>query len=375
MASTRKRGKYHSARWRSWDGQPLEKGGFLTKKDAQHFANEQEVLERKRKNTRPSDLNYTLYQFVVDVWRQTLDIEDDTKDGYSWSLNKHILPVFGHMKMVDIKPADIEAWQVSMKSIGPNGKKGLADKTIEGHMNLLAAILKKAVQNGYLHQSPFTHLKRKKAKSRKPVTPLDPKLVQKIAAGFGERFRLIIWICFYTGMRPSEALGLTHDRLDFNKGTITIDRQLSRSRNKVFADKLKTSSSNRVIAFAPQLQTHIKDHVDKFGLGPHGLLMQNRSGKVWRYRDARDMFSKVSRPLGLQVGEGLHILRHTCVSLLIQQGVNPKTIQGHVGHESIEETMDTYGHLFPNSLTDLAQNLDNFSAMFESETEHGVKTA
>ena len=74
MASTRKRGKYHSARWRSWDGQPLEKGGFLTKKEAQLFANEQEVLERKRKNTRPSDLNYTLYQFVVDVWRQTLDI-------------------------------------------------------------------------------------------------------------------------------------------------------------------------------------------------------------------------------------------------------------------------------------------------------------
>jgi integrase len=375
MASTRKRGKFHSARWRSWDGQPLEKGGFLTKKDAQLFANEQEVMERKRKNTRPSDLNYTLYQFVVDVWRQTLDIEDDTKDGYSWSLNKHILPIFGDMKMVDIKPADIEAWQVLMKSIGPNGKKGLADKTIEGHMNLLAAILKKAVQNGYLHQSPFTHLKRKKAKSRKPVTPLDPKLVQKIAAGFSERFCLIVWICFYTGMRPSEALGLTHDRLDFNKGTITIDRQLSRSRNKVFADKLKTSSSNRVIAFAPQLQAHIKDHVDKFGLGPHGLLMQNRSGNVWRYRDARDMFSKVSRPLGLQVGEGLHILRHTCVSLLIQQGVNPKTIQGHVGHESIEETMDTYGHLFPNSLTDLAQNLDNFSAMFESETEQGVKTA
>ena len=130
-----------------------------------------------------------------------------------------------------------------------------------------------------------------------------------------------------------------------------------------------------MIAFAPQLQGHIKDHVSKFGTGPQGLLMQNRSGNVWRYRDAQDMFSKVSRPLGLQVGEGLHILRHTCVSLLIQQGVNPKTIQGHVGHESIEETMDTYGHLFPNSLTDLAANLDNFSAMFDSDSEKESKTA
>lgn len=63
------------------------------------------------------------------------------------------------------------------------------------------------------------------------------------------------------------------------------------------------------------------------------------------------------------------------MSLLIQQGVNPKTIQGHVGHESIEETMDTYGHLFPNSLTDLATNLDNFSAMFDTDTEKEAKTA
>jgi hypothetical protein len=37
--------------------------------------------------------------------------------------------------------------------------------------------------------------------------------------------------------------------------------------------------------------------------------------------------------------------------------------------------MDTYGHLFPNSLTDLAANLDNFSAMFEMDNEKEVKTA
>ena len=81
MASTRKRGKYYSARWRSAQGDPLEKGGFLTKKEAQAFGNEQEVLERKQKNTRPSDLNMSLTQFVVDVWRHTLDVSEDTKEG------------------------------------------------------------------------------------------------------------------------------------------------------------------------------------------------------------------------------------------------------------------------------------------------------
>jgi integrase len=369
MASTRKRGKYFYARWRSAEGDPFEKGGFLTKKDAQAFGNEQELLERKRKNTRPSDLNLSLTQFVVDVWRHTLDVSDDTKEGYERELNSHILPVFGSRKMSEIKPADIEAWMVNMKQVGPNGRKALADKTIERHVNLLATILKKAVQNGYLHATPFAQIKRKKAKAKRKIVPLDPKLVQKIAAGFSERFRLIIWIGFYTGMRPSEALGLTWEQLDFVNGTITVDRQLSRSTKKTFSDHLKTSASYRVIAFAPQLQKHIKDHVAKYGLGPEGLLLQNRSGRVWRYKDAAAMFRVVARPLGLSTGEGLHLLRHTCVSMLIQQNVNAKTIQAHVGHESIEETMDTYGHLFPSTLADLATNLNDFAKSFELDEE------
>jgi hypothetical protein len=123
MASVRKRGKYFSARWRSWDGQTLEKGGFLSKKDAQIFGNEQELLERKRKNTKPSDLKMTLEQFVVDVWRHTLDVEEDTKDGYEWSLNKHILPAFGAWKMSEIKPADIEAWSVKLKTFSKRQKQ------------------------------------------------------------------------------------------------------------------------------------------------------------------------------------------------------------------------------------------------------------
>jgi len=375
MASVRKRGKFYSARWRSFEGQTLEKGGFLSKKDAQLFANEQELLERKRKNTKPSDLKMTLEQFVIDVWRHTLDVEEDTRDGYEWSLNKHILPAFGDWKMSEIKPADIEAWSVRLKALGPNGKKGLGDKTVERHENLLASILKKAMENGYIHSTPFAMLKRKKAKSKRKIVPLDPALVAKIAADYRERFRLIVWLCFFTGLRPSEALGLTWDRLDLEKGTILVDRQLSRRADKIFSNKLKTSASYREIAFAPQLQQLVKEHKEKFGLGPHGLLLQNRSGKVWRYRDARDMFSKVARPLGLEVGDGMHLLRHTCVSLLIQQGVNAKAIQAHVGHESIEETMDTYGHLFPSDLIDLGKNLNSFAFVLDIEASEGSKTA
>jgi integrase len=87
--------------------------------------------------------------------------------------------------------------------------------------------------------------------------------------------------------------------------------------------------------------------------------LQNRSGKIWRYKDASAMFREVARPLGLDKGEGLHQLRHTFVSVLIQLNLNAKQIQEWLGHESILETMDRYGHLFPNSLNEASQLLDS----------------
>lgn len=70
------------------------------------------------------------------------------------------------------------------------------------------------------------------------------------------------------------------------------------------------------------------------------------------------MFRVAARAIGLKVGEGLHQLRHTCVSVLIAEGANPKEIQEWVGHASIEETMDTYGHWFPNAKHQLSSMLD-----------------
>src|SRR6266496_1559577 len=51
-------------------------------------------------------------------------------------------------------------------------------------------------------------------------------------------------------------------------------------------------------------------------------------------------------------------MRHTCAALLIAQGAHPKAIQVHLGHSSIQVTMDRYGHLFPDEWDRLAASLD-----------------
>jgi integrase len=50
---------------------------------------------------------------------------------------------------------------------------------------------------------------------------------------------------------------------------------------------------------------------------------------------------------GVPPGTRFHDLRHFYASTLIAANLHPKTIQSRLGHASIVETLDTYGHLFP----------------------------
>lgn len=61
---------------------------------------------------------------------------------------------------------------------------------------------------------------------------------------------------------------------------------------------------------------------------------------------------------GLDARLRFHDLRHTCASLLIEQGAHPKEIQARLGHSSITTTLDRYGHLMPSLGRQLAVNLD-----------------
>jgi integrase len=360
MAYVRKRGKHFSARWRTRQGLQAEKGGFATKREAEQFAEEQEALERRGKNTRPSDVNMTIREFVQDIWGPSLDVERQTKIDYENNYNSHIDPFFGDMAMSSITPAEIKKWRVKMKNEVASTGYRLSPSYVEKLTNLLGQILRSAMDNDKIYVNPMTKVKRKKLKHKKQVVPLEISMVQALADGFASRWKPVIWIGFFTGMRPSEILGLTWDRLDFENEVITVNRQIGKYRDEVFADYLKTSKSYRVIPFPQGLQKILIEHKELHGLGPENLIFTNRSGGVWRYKDAADMFRDIARPLGIKKGDGLHQLRHTFVSMLIRLNTSAKVIQEWVGHESILETMDTYGHLFPNDLRDVSQRFDTY---------------
>ena len=72
----------------------------------------------------------------------------------------------------------------------------------------------------------------------------------------------------------------------------------------------------------------------------------------------RRYFKPAALAAGLPERLRLYDLRHTCASLLIREGATVKAVQAQLGHATASITLDTYGHLFPDELDQLAGRLE-----------------
>lgn len=55
----------------------------------------------------------------------------------------------------------------------------------------------------------------------------------------------------------------------------------------------------------------------------------------------------------------IHDFRHSCASLLINNGANVTVVAKYLGHTKIEETLNTYTHLFSTALNEVVNDIDN----------------
>ena len=97
-------------------------------------------------------------------------------------------------------------------------------------------------------------------------------------------------------------------------------------------------------------------------LSPEGKRWDERNLRRSRYRCLGKAQLRLIR---------FHDLRHTLVSLLIEQGAHPKYIQEQAGHSSIQVTLDTYGHLFPELEVHITEGLDQVYRRVQGRDQAG----
>jgi integrase len=164
------------------------------------------------------------------------------------------------------------------------------------------------------------------------------------------RYAVTVWLAAGGGLRQGEALGLTAARVDFLRRRVLVEEQIQGlSGCEPTMVPLKTKASRRVVPVDDVVLEAVTAHMQRWQPGPGGLLVTNRLGRPTRRSSFGDCWRAAVEEVGVPTGTRFHELRHFYASALIRAGLHPKELQVRLGHATISETMDTYGHLFPDS--------------------------
>lgn len=324
-----------------------------TKKDAEQYSNK--VLRDRDLGTF-FELAALPLKDYLDKWLETAArprLRARTFADYAEVLKRYVYPAIGEKRLCDVRPLDIQNLYTAMSA------RGLSARTVRYTHALLSSALKQAVKWRMLAHNPAlaTDLPRATRKEMKVLTA-------KECGGFLEaakedRLFPLFALALASGMRPEEYLGLQWKDVDFEKGSVAVQRALVWNRKGggwVFTAP-KTARSRRSIPLPDSvmsaLQAHRRQQVEarlKAGADyqNHDLVFAAREGTPIMPRNLLSRhFKPILKRAKLPQSVRLYDLRHTCATLLLAANEHPKIVSERLGHASVTLTLDTYSHVLP----------------------------
>ena len=202
-------------RYRAPDGGSRRKRGFPIKRAARTFLAEVEHTKATGAFVEAGRLTFGDY---AERWRENQVHRPSTAAQLETNLRRHVLPHFGPRPIGAIKPSDVQAW-VKGRTLE------LAPATVVLLARYVGSIFRAAVADDLIRKSPMVGIKLPKVE-RARVEPLATDAVEMLLSNMPERYRALVVLWAGTGLRQGEAFGLTLDRVDFLRRTLTVDRQL-----------------------------------------------------------------------------------------------------------------------------------------------------
>lgn len=305
-------------------------------------------------------LDPDLGQIRLDRWSERwmasrADLKPKTRAGYASLLRSRILPIFGQRPISGIRPLDVQEWIAGLQV------EGVSPSRIRQAAHLLGAMMKDAVASGLVATNPCQSAKLPRMPRREMqffTAGQVESLTEAIAAPYG----VLVLVLAYGGLRFGEAAALRQNACDLLRGRLIIRESLADVSGKLHFGPTKTHQRREVV-LPSFLQEALGQHLDD-EVGPEegALVFSSPEGQPLRYSNFVRRFWSPALSHACLPQVGVHVLRHTCASLLIAQGAPVKAIQAQLGHASAELTLTRYGHLYPDDLDALAARLDEARA-------------
>jgi integrase len=188
---------------------------------------------------------------------------------------------------------------------------------------------------------------------------LDREQVLTLADLITPRYRALVLLGGFGGLRWGEMAGLRRGRVDTLRSRVTVCETATDVGGKITFGLPKTKTSKRVVPLARGIMAEIELHLGEYVQpGADALLFTSTTGgPLYRGTFWPSVWKPAVKKAGLD-GLRVHDLRHTYVSLMIAAGANPKEVSTWAGHSSVAFTLDRYGHLYEEHGDDVADRLD-----------------
>lgn len=330
-------GKRWVARWRDEQGKQRKKS-FRRKRDAESHLSKVDVDLAHGTYVDPRAGLVTVRDYAKRTWLPAqVHLRPNTVTQYEQHLKNHIFPALGDRKIGSLKRSEIKNFVASTSA-------KLAPTTTQTVYAILRALLASAVDDGVIANNPCSRVPLPRVEAR-VVEPMPAASVLALADAITSRYRIAVLLGAGAGLREGEALGVTVPRIDFLRRRLFVEEQMQ---NGVLSP-LKTKASRRVVPLDDAVLSEVTAHMQRFEPGPEQLLVTNRCRRPVHRSPFGQCWQEAVKAARLPKGTRFHDLRHFYASTLIAAGLHPKAIQARLGHATITETMDTYGHLFPDA--------------------------
>ena len=326
---------------------------FRRRKDADRHAATTEADKVRGTWLDPSAGRLTFAEWWEMWWPTTVNLRPSSRARDESFARNHLLPEFGAYPLATIDHTMVTVWVAKLTA------SGRAPATVQKAQQILSKCLSAAVDSERIRSNPCERVKLPRIE-RREMQFLTPAEVATLADCIEHRYRALVFMGAYCGLRFGEMAGLRPERVDLLHRRIEVAEILTEVRGRHHTGPPKTRAGHRSVPVPAFVASAVEEHLSMYGTAEHvftapeggplrASLFRRRFWQPACVETGVGRFTTEEKLTRDRRYEGLriHDLRHTAVALWIAAGASPKAIAARAGHSSVVTVLDRYGHLLP----------------------------
>jgi integrase len=295
------------------------------------------------------------------AWLKDRKLAARSRERHESVIRLHLLPTFGERPLSSITTGQVRAWRTACLA-------RTGEATVVKAYQIMRAVLNTAVDDELIRRNPC----RVKGADRYDV-PERPVLtvaeVYAVADAIAPRYRLLVLLAAFTGLRFGELASLRRRDVETENAALMVRRSQAEMQTGALFDKApKSDAGVRPVAFPTELLPDVKRHLDGFaGAGRDGHVFLGPQGGRLRRSNFRDDWIKARTKGRITADVHFHDLRHTG-NTLAASGASLRELMTRMGHSTPRAAL-IYQHMVSGRDREIADRLGSMIRKTRGETD------